>query len=98
MHNLIVNHRTIVPFTFKDACTEGMHSQIKGHESLQYFKLKQVQNSLITENILLQDNLLPVFQHGFLRSAENVDLHNLVGVVWGNVNLHNITNVVYVVL
>ena len=36
------------------------------------------------------------FQHGFLRSAENVDLHNLIGVIWENIFLHNITNVVYV--
>ena len=26
-------------------------------------------------NILVEDELLPVFQHGFLRSEENVDLH-----------------------
>ena len=36
------------------------------------------------------------FQHGFLRSAENVDLHNLTGGIWENIFLHNITNVVYV--
>ena len=34
------------------------------------------------------------FQHDSLRSAENVDLHNLIGVVWENIFLHNITNVV----
>ena len=52
-----------------------------------YLKLKHVHKSQRTENILLQDKLLPLFQHGFLRSAENVDLHNLGGVVWENVNL-----------
>ena len=39
--------------------------------------------------ILIGDKLLPVFQHGFLRSEENVDLHNLSEVVWENVYLHN---------
>ena len=29
------------------------------------------------KNILVENKLLPVFQHGFLRSEENVDPHNL---------------------
>ena len=36
------------------------------------------------------------FQHGSLGSAENVDLHNLVVVVWENIDLHNITNLINV--
>ena len=31
---------------------------------------------------------MPVFQHDFLRSEENVDLHNLSVAVRENVNLH----------
>ena len=41
-----------------------------------------------TENYLVEDKLLPVFQHGFLRSEENVDLHNFGVNVGENVNLH----------
>ena len=44
--------------------------------------------------ISVKDKLLPVFQHGFLRSAENIDLHILSDTVWENVNLHNINTVV----
>ena len=38
------------------------------------------------------------FQHSFLRSAENVDLHNLIGGVLENIILDNIANVLYVFL
>ena len=40
------------------------------------------------KNILVEDKFSPVFQHGFLRSEENVDLHNLSVSVGENVNLH----------
>ena len=33
---------------------------------------------MLSENILFGDKLSPVFQHGFLRSVENVYLHNLL--------------------
>ena len=56
-----------------------------------YLKLKQVQNSL-------KRQAFASFQHGFLRSAENIDLHNLGAVVWENVHLHNITNTVHVLM
>ena len=36
------------------------------------------------------------FQHGFFRSAKNVDLHNFVGVIWENVYPYNLTNMVHV--
>ena len=29
--------------------------------------------------------LLPVFQHGFLRTAENVYIHNFYGIIWEKV-------------
>ena len=42
-------------------------------------------NSLLKNKILLfGDKLLPVFQHGFLTSAENVYLHNLL-VLFGKI-------------
>ena len=41
-----------------------------------FFKFKQFQFSQETENISVEDMLLPVFQHGFIRSEKNVDLHN----------------------
>ena len=64
-----------------------------------YLKLKQVQKSQGTENIFVTGQAFTSFQHGFLRSAENIDLHNLVVVVvWKNVDLHNITNLVNVFL
>ena len=34
MCNLIVSYRTIPPFAFEEACTEGTFEQIKGHASL----------------------------------------------------------------
>ena len=40
-----------------------------------FLKLKQIQFSQETEKYLVEDKLLPVFQHGFLRSEENVELH-----------------------
>ena len=36
---------------------------------------------------LFGDKLLPLFQHGFLRSAENVYLHNLL-VLFGKILFH----------
>ena len=36
---------------------------------------------------LFGDKLLPVFQHGFLRSPENVCLHNLL-VLFGKIIFH----------
>ena len=53
-------------------------------------KLNQVQNSQRTEKYFSRRQALPVFMHGFLRSAVNVDLHNSNDSVLENVNLHNI--------
>ena len=50
-----------------------------------FLKLKQVHIFLkktMTENYLVEDKLLPVFQHGFLRPEENVDLHNVGVKCW----------------
>ena len=42
-------------------------------------------NFLLKQKIILfGDKLLPIFQHGFLRSAENVYLHNLL-VLFGKI-------------
>ena len=41
-----------------------------------------LKNRMIFE---LGDNLLPIFQHGFLRSEENVNLNNTPGSVLVNV-------------
>ena len=37
VHNLIVNYRTIAPFTFEEAWAEATHPQIKGHASLPFW-------------------------------------------------------------
>ena len=65
---------------------------------VKFLKLNQIQNSQEQKNISVEDKLLPVFQHGFLRSAENVDILDLSDNVWKNVNLHNINTVVSCVL
>ena len=53
-------------------------------------------NFLLKQKIFLfGDKLLPVFQHGFLRSAENVYLHNLL-VLLGKILLHIILSGVIV--
>ena len=52
-------------------------------------------NFLLKHKIFLfGGKLLPVFQHGFLRSAENIYLHNLL-VLFGKILFHIITPVNY---
>ena len=41
--------------------------------------------SLGTENIFVVRQAFARIHHGFFRSAENVDFHNFIGVIWGNV-------------
>ena len=49
------------------------------------------------EIFLFGDKLSPVFQHGFLRSAENVYLHNLL-VLFGKILFHKILYSYYLTL
>ena len=41
------------------------------------------------KRFLFEDKLLLVIQHGFLRSAENVYIHNFFGAIWENIIPHN---------
>ena len=51
---------------------------VKLNKNLCFFKAEKRFRILKEQkNILVEDKLLPVFQHGFLRSEENVDHHNL---------------------
>ena len=56
----------------------GSKAAIKKEELL-FFKAEFLKEQ---KNMLIRDKLSPVFQHGFFRSEENVDLHNLSEVVW----------------
>ena len=52
------------------------------------FKVESGSISHKTEKYFSRRQVSPVFQHGFLRSEENVDLHNLSVSLRENVNLH----------
>ena len=54
-----------------------------------FLKLNLFQISQGTEKYFNKSQAFASFQHGFLRSEENVNLHNLREVVWENVYLHN---------
>ena len=51
------------------------------------FVLNWVQFSIITENIFLVRQAFSSVQHGFFRSIENADLHNIIDVVGESIGL-----------
>ena len=87
----------LVTIQMKGKATKLKRAYIDGCFSFCFvilLKLNQIQNTQRTEKYFSRGQAFASFQHGFLRSAENVGLHNVSDSVWEDVNLYNINTVV----